>query len=60
MKKTYITPKTECQLFMARESINNVSGDKGIGYGGIYRGGSADPSAKRRTDDEMWEEEEWW
>ena len=49
-----------CQLFVAKENINNVSGgDKGIGYGGIYRGGSADPSAKRRIDDE-WDEEELW
>lgn len=56
MKKTYRIPEVEV-LEDVLEPLMGVSADNGIGYGGVDREGSIEPSAKsERTS--VWDEED--
>lgn len=60
-KKVYVTPAMGYQQMESREMVLGVSGDgAGVnaGYGGVDTGGSKDPSAKMRTEEDFFSDEE--
>ena len=73
MKKNYITPVAEIHQLDSQEVLSSVSdavsGNNGIGYGGVDEAGELDPSARERgtfdpaeevTDDQqVWEQGLW-
>ena len=64
MKKVYMTPTLEVVRMMTMQVLagSGVTGNNGIGHGGIDHDGSHDPSAPhhRYNEDEEDEEEEDW
>lgn len=59
MKKKYIQPSIKSVEIKMTKMVcgsQDISSDKGIGYGGVDDEGNKDPASRRHRD--VWEEEE--
>ena len=60
MKKVYLRPDVTVIMCLGKDLIlgsKGVTGDNGIGYGGIDDG-THDPSSKESDSESIWEEEQ--
>ncbi len=60
-KKVYVTPAMECLQIRGKEMLVGVSGNgAGVnaGYGGVDTGGTKDPCAKMRMEEDFFSDEE--